>query len=98
MQHQAKRTDVTSDVAICMKTTTRSNTSKRTHSKSASGHTDAFGSARRSHAHYLDIARASERLGDHVATESLYQYAEHYIRLMNSRGIEPPSRSEDRYL
>lgn len=76
---------------IRMKTTTRSNTTKRTHSKPVSRLTlsDSAGSAKRSHARYIELARASERLGDHVATEGLYQHAEHYIRLLTSTAHEP---------
>jgi hypothetical protein len=66
-----------------MKTTTRHKTNKLTRSRTASELVlhDVRGNAKRSHARYLELARASERLGDHVATEILYQHAEHYIRL-----------------
>jgi hypothetical protein len=46
--------------------------------------TDDNSRAKKSLERYLELARASERLGDHVATESLYQHAEHYNRLMTS--------------
>ena len=73
-----------------MKTTTRFNANQRTYSRTASepSLSDAYGNAKRSHTRYIELAFASERLGDHVATESLYQYAEHYVRLMASTAHE----------
>jgi Domain of unknown function (DUF4167) len=70
-----------------MKTRTRPKTHKRSDSKTASAPVlaDDFGRAKKRREHYLELARASEQLGDHVATESLYQFAEHYSRLMASK-------------
>lgn len=68
-------------------------TSSRT--KSGPALWDHYGQAKKNQDRYLDLARASERVGDHVATESLYQHAEHYSRLMTSTRQDPTLSSED---
>jgi hypothetical protein len=83
-----------------MKPATRFTAPKRaagTSSRTTSGTalSDNYGQAKKSLERYLELARASERVGDHVATESLYQHAEHYSRLMTSTRQDPTLSSED---
>ena len=81
-----------------MKRTTRFTDPKRvTSSITTSGPalSDNYGQAKKRLERYLELARASERVGDHVATESLYQHAEHYNRLVTSTRQDPTLSSED---
>lgn len=41
--------------------------------------------AKISYEHFIELARASARFGDHVTTENLYQHAEHYVRVMKAQ-------------
>jgi hypothetical protein len=83
-----------------MKPTTRFTTPKRAagrslRTKSGPALSDNYGRAKKSLERYLELARASERVGNHVATESLYQHAEHYNRLMTSTRQDSTLSSED---
>ncbi|MGE0765734.1 MAG: DUF4167 domain-containing protein [Hyphomicrobiaceae bacterium] len=50
--------------------------------------TNNFAEAKKRHERYLELAQASARLDDHVATENLYQHAEHYFRVMKGELTE----------
>lgn len=39
--------------------------------------------AKQVHEQYLEKAHESLTAGDHIAAETCYQYAEHYLRLLN---------------
>lgn len=46
---------------------------------------DASANLRRKFERYVELARAAESSGDAVESESNYQHAEHYLRLMNEK-------------
>ena len=41
--------------------------------------------AKRSHLHYLELARAAALQGDPISAESYYQHADHYFRVARER-------------
>jgi Domain of unknown function (DUF4167) len=45
-----------------------------------------YQSAQRSYERYLALAQEEARSGNVVAAENYYQHAEHYFRLMSSKG------------
>ncbi len=69
---------------------TNSNSTK-TRSKSnghSTGHSTSQrvgkGSARQRYQQYLALAEAAEKSGDHVSSQSYYQHADHYYRVLNA--------------
>ena len=42
--------------------------------------------ARQCYQHYIALAEAAEKSGDRVSSESFYQYADHYYRILRSGG------------
>ena len=57
--------------------------SKRWRPRAARPESERFQNAQRNYERYLALARA-ETLGNTVAAENYYQYAEHYFRSMSS--------------
>ncbi|NNE85313.1 MAG: DUF4167 domain-containing protein [Alphaproteobacteria bacterium] len=66
-----------------------SDQAKRSPSKSKRPQTKLNGieNAKKSHQRYMILARAAEATGDATEVETLYQRAEHYLRLMRAQAI-----------
>jgi len=58
--------------------------SKRWTSSAARPEPKSSQNAQRNYERYLALARAEAQIGDAVAAENYYQYAEHYFRSMRS--------------
>jgi hypothetical protein len=58
--------------------------SKRWTSSAARAEPIGSQNARRNYERYLALARAEAQIGNTVAAENYYQYAEHYFRSMSS--------------
>ena len=58
--------------------------SKRWTSRAARPEPIGSQNARRNYERYLALARAEAQIGNTVAAENYYQYAEHYFRSMSS--------------